>query len=256
MEKACLKKHTILYIITVFVTLVVGGVPVLATSVYTDISLSYYNRFFDGLNTQNFQRYHVLRDGYQTDAFDANINFNMFEDVSGPIADHKINPFTLETTWQITNQGEVQTNLLYLTDVYNKETRFVEATLESKYKHSWFQGDWQLSLVPVLRLTKSDEWSLAPSLGVEATYRTAKAKWSLKLNGLELKDYAILSRGANILTAEVRWLTWESTEMSIGLNARLGKPAGPSLPHELYEHQEAFWVNISVFFDHLAKMQL
>ena len=254
MELPSLRKHVALYMFTTLIILVAGVLPVLAGSLYTDISLSYYNRFFDGLNTQNFQRYHVLRAGYQTDTFDANINFNMFEDVAGPLADHNINPFTLETTWQTTDQDEIQVNCLYLTDVYDKRTPFVEATLESKYKHSWPWGDWQFSLIPTLRLNKLDKWSPAPSLGAEATYRTPQALWSLKLNGLDLKDYAIFSRGTNVLTAEVRWPTWKDTEMSIGLNALLGQPAGSPLPHGLHEHQETVWVNISIFFDHLAKI--
>ncbi len=250
------RKHLIACIAMTVLAVALGILPVWANSLYTDISLSYYNRFFSGMNTENFQRYHVLKGGYQTDTFDINLNFNMFEDVNGPLADHNINPFTLETAWQVTDHDEVQANCMYLTNVHCKEKPFVEVTVESRYKRSWVQGNWQFSLVPILSLNKQDEWSLLASLGAGVSYQTPKARWSLELNGLDPKDYAVFSRGTNVLTAQVRWPTWGNTEMSIGLNALLGSPSESPLPHGLDKHQEAVWMNISVFFGHPAEICL
>jgi len=249
-------KHLFVCITIAVVAFVLAVEPVRASSIYTDVSLSYYNRFLGGLKNENFQRYHVLRGGYQDDTFDININFNMFEDVNGPIADHNINPFTLESTWQLTEHDEIQANCLYLTDVHSKGDSFVEAALEGKYKHTWQKDRWLLSIVPILRATSQNDWSLRPSLGAAISYQTPKALWSLELNGLDLKDYAILSRGTNVLTAKVTWPTWKNTKMSIGLNALLGEAAGSPLPHGLDDHQEEFWVDMRVFFDHLAVWQI
>jgi hypothetical protein len=254
------RKWLYLLIALTFLLFTVAGLleiqPARAASLYTDISLGYYNRFFNGMNTENFQRYHVLKAGYETDTFDINFNFNMFEDVNGPLADHDITPYTLETTWQATDQDEVEANLLYLIDVYSKDDSFVEAIVESKYKHMWSQDNWGFCLSPILRLGKDETWSFKPSLGAGVFYHTPKAAWSLELNGLDIKDYAIFGRGTNVLTAKVKWPTWNGTAMSIGLNALLGSPTPSSLPHCLDEHQEAIWVDIRVFFDHLAVFHL
>ena len=72
--------------------------------------------------------------GYQDDTFDININFNMFEDVNGPMPITISIPF-LESTWQLTEHDEIQANCLYLTDVHSKEILFVEAALEGDKQH-------------------------------------------------------------------------------------------------------------------------
>lgn len=240
-------------VLGVIVMFLSGIHQVWAHTVYTDISLAYYNRFFNGANTENFQRYHTLKTGYRTDKFDINFNFNLFEDVDGPVADHNITPYTLESTWHLSDHQRLEANTMFLVDVYDKPHWHIETLLETRYRHTWPASDWRLSVFPILRLSRTNSWQLQPSLGASAARDLGKGQFTLGLNDLDIKDYAIFSRGSQVLTARVQWPTWGKTQMSIALNYRMSPiPEDNPLPYSIAEHQEQLWLDIRVLFDYLA----
>lgn len=220
---------------------------VAAEQVYTDISLHYYNRFFplgqNGFGTENFRRFHVLREGLSGDNYDVSFNFNLYEAVDGPMADHTLTPYTVESTYRLGNGNRIDTDLMVLVDVYHKDTAYLRSTLQSNYRFTKEYGNMQLQLVPGIQLTHNgSELKMQPTLGAEADVNFHPGVLRLGVNMLDAKDQALMSGDGSVITAQYQWPTWGNNSMSIGANASIGSTT---------ESQDRFWLDFHIFFDHL-----
>ncbi len=218
-----------------------------AAQFYTNISLSYYNRIFSDnevYKTNNFQRYHTLAMGYQTANNDINFNFNLYEAISGPLADHTITPYTVEAKSSLSNNLLLKVAILELVDVYNKNTpslgRVVDVRLRKAKLFSYHSITCDIGYIAWL--SQKDHWQIHNDISLDIAIPLKAGSLQLLYNGLDTKDRLLLADNIDTLSLLYRWPTWGRNEMSIGANVLLEKPA---------EGKEQFYLDFRVYFDHL-----
>jgi hypothetical protein len=213
-----------------------------ASQMYTDISLVYYTHFITDPDAysrrhENFQRYHQVKQTVSWDDSTLAFNFNLYEAVNGPVADHTITPYTIEY-----NSGDFEATGLVLIDVYNKIYSYINSVLDMRYHWQLPIGAWQLHIIPRLNLVHNvDQWEIAPPwLGIDLQRSYGQTKLSLGINTLDTKDTLLLADKAYVFTGRIEWPTWGENRTNIGINWR---PAGESTSSHL-------WFDFRVQFDH------